>query len=126
MGNPSILPQVGSLVINVGAQTYPSTLVTSGADGTWQLAGRPLLLTHRAPIAGQQGDLTLCDFSAYVVGLRANVGIESSPAPGFTRREQTFRVLARVDGQPTSSTLYLGHDGRQYSPFVTLRFAPKR
>ena len=40
VGNPSILPQVGQLVINIGAQLV-STLLTQSPDGTLQLAGRP-------------------------------------------------------------------------------------
>ena len=120
VASPSTLVQLGMLVINVGAQAVSSTLVTQSPDGALQLAGRPLLLSHRCPLLGLQGDISLVDFSQYVIGLRAGIGIESSGAPGFTSNAMTFRCLTRIDGQPLVSRPYTGEDQRAYSPFVTL------
>ena len=119
--NPSCLPQLGTLTFSVGPTIAPSVLLTPGTDGQLLLMSRPVLFTHKAPILGQIGDITLCNFSSYVCGMRQGIVVQSSPAPGYLKREMTFACLTRVDGQPLVNTVYLGQDGRSYSPFVCLQ-----
>lgn len=117
--NPSVLPQLGTLSFTVGASTAASVLLTQ-SNGELMLMGRPVAFNHKCPILGQVGDIALCSFGSYVVGLRQGVAVESSPHPGFTSNAATFRALVRIDGQPIISTPYVGADGRSYSPFVAL------
>ncbi len=69
------------------------------------LMARPLYVTEKLPALGTAGDLVFFDPSAYVIGDRQDVVIESSIHPLFTTQKTVFRVWLRVDGKPLFSDL---------------------
>jgi HK97 family phage major capsid protein len=118
VASPTTLPTL--MAMNMGlAGTSPAAL-TVGADGSMSLLTRPLLLSSKLPTVGNKYCLNLCDFSYYAIGIRKEVGLERSSHAGFTSNSTVFRALVRVDGQSKAATPYVGEDGQQYSPFVTL------
>jgi hypothetical protein len=62
------------------------------------LFGKPILFTEKTPALGTAGDLILCDLSQYAIGLRQDVILDRSNAPGWTRDVESFRVILRADG----------------------------
>jgi HK97 family phage major capsid protein len=85
-------------------------------DGVPQtLYGRPCLFLDSAPAIGVTGDICLCDPTFYCIGLRQEMYIESSNAPGFTRDMTTFRLTMRFDGQPMFAKKITMEDGTELS-----------
>lgn len=122
------LPQLMGLYIpatnvagteNVGAVTGP--LVTITGPNQYLMLGLPLIISEKASAVGDVGDLILADFSQYVLGIRREVTIERSNAPGWTEDASDWRAIIRFDGQGKwSGPLTPVKGGVTLSPFVTL------
>ena len=63
------------------------------------LFGKPIIFTEKTPALGTEGDLMLVDLSQYAIGMRQEIVIDRSNAPGWTRDVESFRVILRADGQ---------------------------
>lgn len=63
-----------------------------------KIYGKPVIFTEKLPSLGVTGDMVLCDLSQYAVGLRKEILLEQSNAPGWTRRTLSYRCLLRADG----------------------------
>lgn len=118
--------QIATLVNAAGTPTYINNVGT-GYDkaplfaDTLPLLGRPLYFTEKLPALGTKGDLMLVDPSFYLLGMRQELEIAASDAPGFTKNQMYWRFVARVDGQPWLDQPYTLQDQvRQVSPFVAL------
>lgn len=95
--NSTAIPQLLSMnAVTDGVTFIPA--VTQQANGAFSLLGRPVLLTEKVPPVGDLGDIILCDFSKYVVGLRQEISIDASGHAGFSTDETYLRVIVRVDG----------------------------
>ena len=105
---------------STSTEVVSAPIFSTNAAGEFLLMGRPLLVSEHMPPLGNQGDITLCDFTQYVVGLRADATLETSNAPGWTRSLIDYRMIARVDGGPRGATPATPRKGLQVSPFVTL------
>ena len=104
--NSTCLPKLLSLYIpatnvagseNVGAVTGP--LVTIIGPNQFLMLGLPLVVTEKASVLGDVGDLILADWSQYALGLRREVTVERNNAPGWTEDATDWRAIIRVDGQ---------------------------
>jgi HK97 family phage major capsid protein len=86
------------------------------------LLGRPIAFSEYASAPGTAGDLMLCDFMAYGVGLRRGIIIASSEHVRFDTDQITWRITARGDGQPLLDNTIKLADGAntEVSPFVVL------
>jgi HK97 family phage major capsid protein len=62
------------------------------------LFGREIIWTEKLPGVGHTGDVVLADLSQYAIGMRQELVIERSNAPGWTRDVESFRAILRVDG----------------------------
>jgi len=62
------------------------------------LFGKDIIFTEKLPGIGQTGDMVLCDLSQYAIGLRQELVLERSNAPGWLRDVESFRAIMRVDG----------------------------
>lgn len=62
------------------------------------LFGRPILFTEKTPSLGSRGDVMLCDLSQYALGLRQELLVETSNAPGWQRDTISLRCIIRFDG----------------------------
>jgi HK97 family phage major capsid protein len=110
VASPSTLPQIYQLGLTIndpaGTQTYGGAPVFIPSNGgitqapAGTLLGRPLLISDIAQPVGTKGDLVLFSPSQYALGIRRDMAIEVSNAPGWSTAEIDYRVLFRFDGQP--------------------------
>ncbi|NLD98607.1 MAG: phage major capsid protein [Fibrobacter sp.] len=84
------------------------------------LLGLPVIVSEKLPSVGNQGDIALCDFSCYAIGMRQEIAIDTSNAPGWTKDQIDLRGIIRVTGQPIFSQPIKQKDGNTVSPFVLL------
>jgi len=84
------------------------------------LLGIPVIITEKLPALGTQGDIALCDFSCYAIGMRQEIAVDTSNAPGWTKDQIDLRGIIRVTGQPIFSKPIKQKNGNTVSPFVLL------
>lgn len=119
VANPTAIPQLLTLTVAVGSGGSHIPVMTE-SGGEFRLLTRPVVFTEKVPALGDRGDISLCDFSQYVVGLRAELRLERSAHIGFTRDTTYYRAVLRADGQPLLDAPYTPKHGQTTSPFVTL------
>ena len=120
VAHPSTIPALTQLSVQVGAGGTVIPVMTSN-DGSFSILTRPVRFSELAKPLGTPGDLGLFDFSEYVIGLRKEVSIATSNGPGFYRDTLSFRVVVRVDGQPSlPGPITPPNSGATLSPFVRL------
>lgn len=116
----STIPQLLSLslAIGTGGAAVP---VMSESNGVFKILTRPVIFTEKTEKLGDKGDIMLCDFSQYVVGLRSEMRFDMSIHVHFTTDELLARLIERHDGQPLWDEALTLLDGTNtVSPFVTL------
>ena len=70
---------------------------------TSEICGLPYHVTRNCPLMGMRGDVIVGDLSMYMLGMRADMRIDISDAPGFKQNETYVRFIARMDGMPGTS-----------------------
>lgn len=122
LASPDVFVELATMALNVG--TGGSAVWITDAHGAPQLTllGRPVILTEKTPgILGAQGDISLVDFSFYLIGIRDTLSIDTSAHVKFTSDQTTVRAIARNDGRPwLTSAITPRNAGPTLSPFVTL------
>ncbi len=114
------IPQIMQLSFTIGLGGVPVPALQE-TSGKFTLLGKEVLFTEKLPILGQKGDILLCDFSQYAIGLREELRIEKSNDPGFLQDESTWRTVCRADGMGTwDTTLTLKDGSTTVSPFICL------
>lgn len=114
---PSLLEL--SVAIGTGGDHIP--VMTEGPNGEFKILTRPVIFTEKTEPLGTKGDIMLCDFTQYVVGLRGEMRFDQSIHAHFTTDEILARLIERHDGQPLWDTALTLEDGTTtVSPFVTL------
>lgn len=99
----------------------PIYLDNAQEGGFPALRGRPVLFTGKTSALGSNGDIMLCDFSYYGVGLRQDVMISFSEHIRFHQNQIAFKVMLRHDGLPLLNAPVTLDDGSTtVSPFVYL------
>lgn len=122
--DPSAYTEV--LNCKVGASDYPAFIPAGGMSATQSLdtiLGRPAFESEFLGVSlGTEKDIILVDPTQYTFALKALAkGIESSAHLYFDSNQTAFRLVFRVDGQPTWDTYYTPATGSTYkSPIVTL------
>jgi HK97 family phage major capsid protein len=114
------IPQLMTLYfsVGVGGSAIPALREDSGK---FYLLGKRVYFTEKLPVLGQVGDIMLCDFSQYSVGMRQELRIEKSNSPGWSTDESSYRCILRCDGQPLwDRVLTLKDSVTTVSPFITL------
>ena len=79
--------------------------VLSESDGTFKMLTRPCIFTEKTEPLGTKGDLMLCDFSQYVIGLRAGMRFDVSQHAFFSTDEFSARLIERHDVQPVGMAM---------------------
>jgi HK97 family phage major capsid protein len=97
----------------------------SAADGSpATLLGRPVRFTLDMLPRGtttSAGDVMLADFGFYLVGDRKRITVDSTRQERWRFNQVSWKVVARVDGQPWLSAPITSRDGvTTVSPFVLL------
>lgn len=84
------------------------------------LNGLPIYFTEKVPSLGNDGDVSLIDWSYYVVGNRMDIQIDVNSSVLFTSNQMMWRVILRCDGKPWLNNSITDAAGWNLSPFVTL------
>lgn len=84
------------------------------------LNGLPIYFTEKVPKLGTAGDVSLIDWSYYVVGNRMDIQIDVNSSVLFTSNQMMWRVILRCDGKPWLNNSITDAAGWNLSPFVTL------
>lgn len=122
IASPDTFFELATMALAVG--TGGSAVWITDAHGAPQLTllGRPVIMTEKTPgVLGDQGDLSLVDFTYYLVGIRDNLMIDTSDHVKFTSDQTTVRAIARNDGRPWLPSPVTPHNGGPtLSAYVTL------
>jgi HK97 family phage major capsid protein len=121
--NQDCLPQLYAMSLAVGTGGLPVYLPANGASGLpySTLFGRPVIPVEYSDTIGSVGDITLCDFSQYVLADKGGVQAASSMHVAFLTDEMVFRITYRVDGEPIWHAPLTPYKGTNtLSPFITL------
>lgn len=116
----STIPQLLQLSIAIGTGGDHIPVMTE-SNGQFSILTRPVIFTEKTEKLGDLGDIMLCDFSQYVVGLREGMRFDTSIHAAFTTDEILSRIIERHDGQPLWNEPLTLEDGTTtVSPFVVL------
>lgn len=97
IANNSLLPELLSME-DTGNHLVWHPDGTAGVPRT--LLGREILFTEKNPALGTTGDLILVNLKQYVIGMRKEIFLEKSNAPGWQRDLSSYRAIIRIDGMP--------------------------
>jgi len=120
-GNDTV-PQLLQMSIAVGTGGDLVYMPMSGGLGAAPLTtllGRPVIYSEKSPVLGDAGDIILVDLSQYIIGLRKEVAIDKSNAPGWTEDAIDYRVVARLDGQGSWDSAITPKSGADTLSYVT-------
>ena len=84
------------------------------------MLSRPVIVTEKTPVVGTVGDILLCDFSKFLIGMRADVALKLSEHVYFNSDEMAVRLRLRIDGRPLGDAAITPANGDTLSPFVSL------
>lgn len=122
LASPDVFVELATMALNVGTGGSAVWLTDGHGAPVLTLLGRPVIMSEKAPAAlGTQGDLSLVDWSMYLIGDYQTMTTDSSPHVKFTSDKTTFRAIARNDGRPwMQSPITPRNNSATLSPFVTL------
>jgi len=126
MANRDCLPQLATMSLTVGTGGVPVFMPAGGLSGSPfdTLFGLPLLWNRQCKTLGTVGDIVLCDWSQYLVGMKAGqsgMQMSSSIHIKFDYMQTAFRFSFRMDGQPWWKSALQGPESEKtVSPFITL------
>jgi HK97 family phage major capsid protein len=112
--------------LTVGTGGVPVFMPANGAAGRPfdTLFGLPLIWNRQCKTLGTVGDIVLCDWSQYLVGLKAGqagMQMATSIHIKFDYLQTAFRFSFRMDGQPWwKQALQPPESEKTLSPFITL------
>jgi len=123
IANSTCVPELMkvSIVTGTAGAHYP---VLKEDAGRFYIFGKQVLLTEKVPAVGLQGDLAIVDLSQYAVGLRKEVSLERSNAPGWLQDAASYRAIVRCDGMGTWGKAVTPKNGDSLSWAVTLAARP--
>lgn len=119
IANATAIPQLMTLnmAIGTGGSFFPAL---KESESKFYLFGKRVLFTEQMKSLGSVGDIAMVDFTQYAIGLRKEVSIDKSNAPGWTEDMSDYRVLIRVDAQGTWNKVITPKNGDSLSWAVTL------
>ena len=110
VASPTTIPQLLGLSIAVGTGgSFISAM--SESNGEFRILSRPILFTEKLPTLGTVGDIILCDFSQYTIGMRRGFIVDRSQHVGFQTDEMAWRGILRVDGQGRWKSAFTPRNG---------------
>lgn len=121
---PDAIPEIFSMALPVGVGG--SAVMLGEGQGPQRLPmsmlGIPIRWTRKAPaVMGTQGDISLVDWSKYVIGDTMTMTLDTSEHSAFTSDKTDFRIIERVDGQPgLLSPITPENNGPTLSAFIQL------
>lgn len=124
LASPDMIPEIYTMALPVG--TGGSAIMTGEGTGSGRLPqmllGLPIRWTRKTPgTLGTQGDISLVDPSEYLIGDTMDMRVDTSEHVAFWTDKTGFRVVLRVDGQPSQlSALTPENGGPTLSSYVQL------
>lgn len=120
--NPTVRPQLYrlGLPVGVGGLPYVGTPLLQVTGSELSLLGLPVYSTEKLPALGAVGDIVLANMAYYALGIRKELSIDQSNAPGFQNDLMAFRGIVRANGLPLLDKAYTPKNGNTLSAFVTL------
>ena len=110
-----------TMALSVGTGGSPIWLTVGSGSGPTTILGQPLIFSEKVPKLGDAGDISLLDFSWYLLGDRSELRLESSIHAQFANDITVFRAIERVDGRPGILSAITPQNGTAtLSPFVRL------
>jgi HK97 family phage major capsid protein len=100
---PDAIPEIFTMALPVG--TGGSAVMIGEGGGpqapAMTLLGMPIKWSRKAPaLLGSQGDISLVDFSKYIIGDTQQLSLDASEHSSFKKDKTDFRIVERIDGQP--------------------------
>ena len=122
LASPDTFMELATMALTVGTGGSAVWITDGHGSPVLTLLGRPVIMTEKTPgVLGAQGDLSLVDFSYYLVGIRDALMVDTSDHVKFTSDQTTVRAIARNDGRPWLASPITPHNnGPTLSPFITL------
>lgn len=121
--NQDVEQPLNGMGISVGTGGIPVYLPPGGLSETpfARLMGRQVIPVEQCQTLGTVGDILLADLSQYTMIDKGGIQAASSMHVRFINDEQTYRFIARNDGQPSwNSALTPKNGSNTLSPFVAL------
>ena len=119
--NNDTFPELATMGLSVGTGGSAVWLANGVAGPPMSILGRPVIFTEKVPTLGTTLDISLVDFSYYLLGDRQEMRAESSIHAQFTSDQTVYRIIERVDGRPWLQSAITPNNGSNtLSPFVTL------
>lgn len=125
--NQDCEPQLNTLSLTVGNNSYPVMLPASGISGSPYdtMYGRPVIPTEYNATMGAVNDILLGDFGQYLLIDKGSMQQAASVHVRFLYDEMTYKFTYRVDGQPLWDKALTPYQGSNtVSPFVNLAVRP--
>lgn len=117
IASQSVLPQILTLKDDEGRFIYNA----NAREGVGQtLLGYPLVWNNRAAGLGTDGDISLVDFSKYLIKDGSGPFIASSEHVLFKQNKTVIKIFWNVDGQPWLTEPFREENGYEVSPFLVL------
>lgn len=116
-------PQIAQLTLSTPGIWMGGYNATPAADAPpITIMGRPVYFTEKVPKLGSVGDISLIDFSYYLIGDRQSVAVSASEHFAFQNDQTAYRIIERVDGRPWLQTALTPHNNSSntLSPYVGL------
>lgn len=122
IASPGTFPELATMALSVGTGGGPVWLNNGVVGPPMTILGRPVIFTEKAPLIGDQGDISFIDFGMYLIGDRQAMSASSSSEFKFGNDMTAYRIIQRLDGLPwLQSAITPKNNGDTLSPFVQLQ-----
>lgn len=121
VANNDTFPELATMSLSVGTGGSAIWLQQGVSAAPMTILGRPVLFCEKMPTLGDAGDITLVDFSYYLIGDRQAIQADMSPHYRFQTDLTAMRFIERVDGRPWIQSAITPQTGSNtLSPFVRI------
>lgn len=115
----SCLAQIVNMADAAGNSIFIGGDATKGISD--KLMGIPIKWSFRVPALGAVGDISLCDFSYYLIKDGFGPAFDTSKHVYFLSNKSVLKMFSNVDGQPwLNGTITAEDAATEISPFVGL------
>lgn len=119
--SPDTFPQLATMALSVGTGGSAVWLNNGSSGPPMTILGRPVIVTEKASLLGDLGDINFVDFGYYLIGDRQVASAQVSTDYKFGLDKIAYRIISRVDGRPWLQTAITPkNNGNTLSPFVSL------
>lgn len=121
VANINTFPELATMALSVGTGGN-GVWMNSGVEGPpVSILGRPVIFTEKAETLGTVGDISLLDFSHYIIGDRQQMTAMWSEHFRFNSDSTAYRIIQRLTGKPDLLQPITPRRGSgTLSPFVKL------